>query len=130
MFSCTVVFSRRVLRVLHDCLCFVLLTGSGEGGPGIPAPFSREPLTPSFRHRHPEYPFLSQSRTRAQTLANPDSRIAVKSRIPITFPESRTAFWSNPVSRLKLPDLVKSRVPITFPDSLPVFWPNKPLQTQ
>lgn len=130
MFSCTVVFSRRVLRVLHDCLCFVLLTGSGEGGLGMPAPFSRESRTPSFRHRHPEYPFLSQSRTRAQTLANPDSRIVVKSRIPITFPESRTAFWSNPVSRLKFPDLVKSRVPITFPDSLPVFWPNKPLQTQ
>lgn len=101
-----------------------------RGRSGIPAPFSRESRTPSVRHRHPEYPFLSQSRTRAQTLANPDSRIAVKSRIPITFPESRTAFWSNPVSRLKFPDLVKSRVPITFPDSLPVFWPNKPLQTQ
>lgn len=66
----------------------------------MPAPFSRESRTPSFRHRHPEYPFLSQSRTRAQTLANPDSRIAVKSRIPITFPESRTAF------------LVKSRIPL------------------
>ena len=65
----------------------------------MPAPFPRESRTPSFRHRHSEYQFLSQSRTRGQTLANPDSRVALKSRIPITFPESHTVFWSHPVSR-------------------------------
>ena len=36
--------------------------------------------------------FLNPSRIRAQTLANPASRVA-------TFPESRTVVWSNPESR-------------------------------
>ena len=32
-------------------------------------------------------------------LANPVSWVAVKSRIPLTFPESRTVLWSNPGSQ-------------------------------
>ena len=43
-----------------------------------------------------EYRFLSQSCIRAQILENPSSAEAVKSRILLTFPESRTVFQSNP----------------------------------
>ena len=54
---------------------------------------------PELRHHYPEYRSLSQSRIRAQILANPAFPVAVKYRIPLTFPESRTLLWPNPGSR-------------------------------
>ena len=42
---------------------------------------------------------LSQSRACAQILANPTSRVAIKSCIPLTSTEYHTVFWSNPESR-------------------------------
>ena len=53
---------------------------------------------PAFRNssviaRLPSFFFLSQSRI-------PFPNFGVKSRIPLTFPESRTVFWSNPGSRV------------------------------
>lgn len=51
---------------------------------------------------HPEY---SQSRIHAQILANPAFRVAVKSRVPLILPLSRTAFF------------VESRVPRIDPGS-------------
>ena len=61
----------------------------------LSTPFSRESHIPDFSHRYnPEYHFLSQSRICAQNLANPASRLAIKSRIPLRFSKSRTVFWS------------------------------------
>ena len=58
--------------------------GKGGGGGGWLIPhsrsFSREYCVPNFHHRHPTDRFLSQSRIRTQILANPASRVAVKSR--------------------------------------------------
>ena len=74
-----------------------------KGWEGVPIPhsrsLSRESRIPNFRHHYPEYRSLSQSRIRAQILANPAFPVAVKYRIPLTFPESRTLLWPNPGSR-------------------------------
>ena len=48
-----------------------------------------------------EYRFLSQSCIRAQILENPSSAEAVKSRILLTFPESRTVFQIDPVHAVR-----------------------------
>ena len=57
---------------------------------------SRESCILNLCHRYnPEYHFLSaRFSICAQILTNPASRIAIKSRIPLTFSESHTVFWS------------------------------------
>ena len=74
-----------------------------KGWERVPIPhsrsLSRESRIPNFRHHYPEYRSLSQSRIRAQILANPAFPVAVKYRIPLTFPESHTLLWPNPGSR-------------------------------
>ena len=69
-----------------------------------PAPCSRKPPIPNFCHRYPEHHFLSQYRIRAEILANLAFPVAVKSRIPLSFPDSPTVFWSIPETRKTLPD--------------------------
>ena len=67
--------------------------GSGKGCPDPAFPLlSRESRIPNLCHRYPEYRFLSKSRIRAQI-----SEISggSQTRTRLTFPESRTVFWSN-----------------------------------
>ena len=80
------------------------------------------------RNRYPAFPLVSRESGRIPNLSaiaipnvvffpNPASvlkfwrialpgRVAIKSRIPLTFPESRTVFWSNPALGNTLPDPV------------------------
>ena len=108
--------------------------GSGKGDPDAASAPALSVLTEISRRELPSllsrisfsFPILDPS---VQIFMNPAFRVAVKSLIPLmlpiprcslvesvsylTFPKSRTLFWSNPVSRL------------TFPESSTVFCLNR-----
>ena len=97
------------------CGNFLIQQVSGNGRVQIPRAY---PLLfyENFCHCYPEYCFLSQSRILAQILVNPASQVAVKSRIPLTFPRSCTVLLAcipYPWNTLPDPDLASSRKSLT-----------------
>ena len=62
----------------------------------IRAHFAIESRNPNFCHCYPKYRFLSQSPIPCPNFGESRFPGAFESRIPLTFPESRTVFWSNP----------------------------------
>ena len=66
---------------------------------GIPASFHENSASRTSVIATPNIVFFPNPPSRAQILPHRASWVTVKSRIPLTFPESRTVFWSNPGSR-------------------------------